>query len=80
MTVNKIIERKKKKENFFTMFNLPLPTNDEIKNVAMHDEQILSKVLTIARVCPSSTAVAELNDGQNNHKNKVPIIANKSEL
>jgi hypothetical protein len=52
---------------------------EEIKNVAMHDDEILKRVLTIARVCPSSTATAELNDGQNNHKNKVPIIANKSE-
>ena len=46
--------------------------------VVIQDAPILSTVFTIARVCPSSTANEELNDGQNNHKNIVP--SNKKKL
>jgi hypothetical protein len=36
--------------------------------VVMHDTPILRTVLAIARVCPSSIAHEELNEGQNSHK------------
>jgi hypothetical protein len=40
--------------------------------VVIHDAPILRTVFTMARVCPSSTANEQLNDGQNIHKNIVP--------
>ena len=46
-----------------TIFSRPFPTNNEIMNVATHDDAIAKNVLTMALVCPSSTATAELKDG-----------------
>jgi hypothetical protein len=47
------------------MLSLPLPTNIDTINVVMQEAVIDKYVLTIARVWPSSLAVAELNDGYN---------------
>ncbi len=57
------IGKQKMVNDRFTIFILPLPANIETINVVMQDAVIDKYVLTMALVCPSSTAVALLNDG-----------------
>jgi hypothetical protein len=45
------------------MFRRPLLTKVDTINVEIHEAVIDKYVFTIALVCPSSTANAELNDG-----------------
>ncbi len=45
------------------MFNFPFPTKIDTINVAMQEAVIERYVLTTALIWPSSTAVAELNEG-----------------
>ena len=60
----------------FTIFSLPLPTKIETIKVVIHDDAKDKYVLTIALVWPSSTAVAELNDGLNVLTDYIDITLN----
>ena len=59
--------------NFFSLLNMC-----DAMNATTHDPHMDSSVLTMARSCAFDTHRAPLNEGQNIHRNRVPIIANTS--
>merc|ERR1719162_1771196 len=63
-----------------TIENFPFLRICENRKAPMQEPQSESTVFTITRCCEMGSARAPLKLGQNIHRNKVPTIANVSEI